>query len=86
MTQVQEVLGLNPGAVYRHNMKFFTLICLKRPNIIEKEAGVGPFFKKNLISELVRLLDFSKVDFYDRALSNEKIKSAFSTKHFFSSF
>ena len=34
---------------------FFTLICckncivcLKRPKIIEKEAGVGPFFKKHL--------------------------------------
>ena len=47
-THVQEVVGLNPSDVY-----FFALICckncivcLKRPKLNEKEAGVGPFFKK----------------------------------------
>ena len=24
-------------------------VCLKRPKINEKEAGVGPFFKKNIV-------------------------------------
>ena len=27
-------------------------ICLKRPKINEKEAGVGPFFKKNVQQEM----------------------------------
>ena len=46
--------GLNPSAGYWMEMTFFTLICckncivcLKRPKINEKEAGVGPFLKKN---------------------------------------
>ena len=49
-THVQEVVGLNPSDVY-----FFALICckncivcLKRPKINGKEAGVGPIFLKKL--------------------------------------
>jgi len=51
-THVQKVMGSNPstGILDGH---FFTYICfkncnvcLKRPKINEKEAGVGPFFKK----------------------------------------
>ena len=46
------VVGLNPGTVYQ--MEFFSHIfvakicnvCLKRPKINKKEAGVGPFKKK----------------------------------------
>ena len=50
MTHFQEVVGLNPGAIYWMDMTFCTLIyckncfvCLKRPKINEKEAKVGPF-------------------------------------------
>ena len=46
-------MGSNPGAPYWMDMTFFTLICckncivcLKRPKISEKEAGVAQF-KKN---------------------------------------
>ena len=47
---VPKVMGLNPSAIYCMDMTFFTLIwckncndvCLKRPKINEKEAGVGP--------------------------------------------
>jgi len=52
MTHFQEVVGLNPGAIYWMDMTFCTLIyckncfvCLKRPKINEKEAKVGPFKK-----------------------------------------
>ena len=38
----------------RHFSHWFVVkivqVCLKRPNINEKEAGVGPFFKKNYLS------------------------------------
>ena len=52
MTHDREVVGSNPGTVYWMVFIFFTLICckkiidvcLKRPKINEKEAGVGPFF------------------------------------------
>ena len=52
-------MGSNPSAVYWMDMTFFTLICctncsgvcLKRPKISEKEAGVGPFFKKKRIEK-----------------------------------
>ena len=52
----------------RMDMKFFTLICckncivcLKRPKINGKEAGVGPFFKKDskLLSPDIILLKTS---------------------------
>ena len=51
-TLVPKVMGSNPGTVYW--MEIFSHIfvvkicnvCLKRPKINEKEAGVGPFFKK----------------------------------------
>ena len=44
-------MGSNPGTVYWMELTFFTLICfknfidvcLKRPKINEKEAGVAPF-------------------------------------------
>ena len=43
-------MSSNLGAVYWMDMTFFTLICckncivcLKRPKINEKEAGIGPF-------------------------------------------
>ena len=49
-THVQEVVGSNPGTVYWMVMTFFTLmcrknciVCLKRPKINVKEAGVGLF-------------------------------------------
>ena len=65
MTHDQKVVGSNPRTVNWMELTFFTLIyckncievCLKRPKINEKEAGVGPFvtkphtlvsFKKNL--------------------------------------
>ena len=45
-----KVVGSNPGTVHWMDI-FFTYICckncnvcLKRPKINEKEAGVGPFF------------------------------------------
>ena len=45
----------NPGAVYWMDLTFFTFtcckncnVCLKRPEINEKEAGVGPFKKTAL--------------------------------------
>ena len=49
-TLVPKVMGSNPGTVYW--MEIFSHIfvvkicnvCLKRPKINEKEAGVGPFF------------------------------------------
>ena len=48
-------MGSNPSTVYWMGMTFFTLICckncivcLKRPKINEKEAGVAHFFKKRL--------------------------------------
>ena len=47
-------MGLNPVAVYRMDITFVTMIyskncivCLKRLEINEKVAIVGPFFKKN---------------------------------------
>ena len=52
---IPKVVGSNLGTIYWMDMTFFTMICcknfndvcLKRPNINEKEAGVGPiFFKK----------------------------------------
>ena len=51
---VPKVVGLNPCTVCWIDMTFFTLICckncndvcLKRPKINKKEAGVSPFFKK----------------------------------------
>ena len=61
-------MGSNPSAVQWMDIwTFFTLICckncivgLKRPQINEKEAGVGPFFKK--VAELrTRLALFSRV-------------------------
>ena len=48
-------MGSNPGAVYWMDIFSHTFVvkicnvCLKRPKINEKEAGVGPFFKKRLI-------------------------------------
>ena len=46
-----KVVGSNPSDTYWMDMTFFTLICfkncivcLKRPKINKKEAGVGPFF------------------------------------------
>ena len=71
MTHFQEVVGLNPGAIYWMDMTFCTLIyckncfvCLKRPKINEKEAKVGPFFKKTVkklislgLEELIQLID-----------------------------
>ena len=55
-THVQKVVGSNPGAVnWMDIWTFFTLICcetciagLKRPEINKKEAGVGPFLKKDM--------------------------------------
>ena len=54
---VPKVVGSNPSARYWMDMTFFTLICcrkcivcLKRPKINEKEAGVGPFKKKKLFN------------------------------------
>ena len=48
------VVGSNPGAIYRMDMTFFTLICikncivcLKRLKINEKEAVVGPYKNRN---------------------------------------
>ena len=51
----RKVVGSNPGTIHILDGHYFTYICckncndvcLKRPNINEKEAGVGPFFKKN---------------------------------------
>ena len=52
-TNVQEVVGSNPGTVYWMDMAFFTMICcencivcLKRPKINDKEPRVAHFFKK----------------------------------------
>ena len=46
-------MGSNLDGIYLLDGHFFTLIsckkllvCLKRPKINEKEAGVGPFLKK----------------------------------------
>ena len=47
MAHVLKVMGLNPGAVYWMDMiccKNCNDVCLKRPKIKEKEAGVGQFF------------------------------------------
>ena len=48
-------MGLNPSTVYYMDMTFFTLrccfnciVCLKKPKINEKEAGVGPFLERHL--------------------------------------
>ena len=50
-THNQKVVSSNPGAGYR--MEFFTFIycencnvCLKRTEINEKEAGVGPYLQE----------------------------------------
>ena len=51
MSHVREVVGWNPSA--KTGWTFFTLVCckngivcLKRPKINKKEAGVGTFYKK----------------------------------------
>ena len=51
---------------WHRTLDFFTYFCykycnvsLKRPKINEKEAGVGPFFKKVL---------FSKINYFDWTL------------------
>ena len=53
-THVPKVIGSNPGNVYW--MEIFSHIfvvkicnvCLKRPKINKKEAGVGPFLEKKI--------------------------------------
>ena len=70
MTNVQKVLGLNHVAVYWMDVwRFFhiekiccknCIVCLKRPKINEKEAVVGPFFKKKLYFFLNFLFDPTK--------------------------
>ena len=40
-------MGSTPGAVYLMDMTFFhidCIVCLKRPKVNKKEAGVGPIF------------------------------------------
>ena len=51
-THIPKVVGSNPSAGYWMDMTFFTLICckncivcLKRPKINKKEAGIGSFKK-----------------------------------------
>ena len=51
-THVPKVVGSNPGTVYWIDIfsHIFVVkicnVCLKRPKINKKEAGVGPFFLK----------------------------------------
>ena len=40
-TQIKEVVGSNPGAIYWMDKCIF----MKRPKINEKEARIGPFLK-----------------------------------------
>ena len=56
MTHVQEVVDLNPGAVYWKVMTFFTLICckncivcLKRPKINENRGRGWPRKNNNFV-------------------------------------
>ena len=50
----------NPGAWYRMDIFSHWLVvklyCLKRPKINEKEAGVGPFLKNQLASDVDLLI------------------------------
>ena len=51
MTHVREVVGSNPSAIYWMDIFHIDLlknyiVCLKRPKINKKEAGVGPFLKE----------------------------------------
>ena len=64
-----KVVGSNPGTIYWMDI-FFTFICckncndvcLKRPTINEKEAGVGPFFKKNILFKPRHNIFFNESD------------------------
>ena len=48
MTQNREVVGSNHGTIFwLVCCKGCIDVCLKRPKINEKEAGVGPFLKNN---------------------------------------
>ena len=43
-------MGSNPGNdIFHIDLLVKFIVCLKRPKINEKEAGVGPFLKKSLI-------------------------------------
>ena len=74
-------MGSNPSTVYWMDLLSIDLllkfiICLKRPKINEKEAGVDPFFfkKRNLF----------KVNIRESGLctSNETNQTKFFTSHF----
>ena len=65
---MREVVSSNPGAVYWIDLTFFTFICckncnvcLKRPKINEKEAGVCPFFKKGSVKQSLCATSVGKV-------------------------
>ena len=50
-THVRKVVGSNPSAIYWMDIFHIDLlknyiVCLKRPKINKKEAGVGPFLKE----------------------------------------
>ena len=54
-THVQSVVGSNPSNVYWMDMTFFTficcknsIVCLKRPKIIEKRPGLAHFKKEEV--------------------------------------
>ena len=70
MTRDRKVVDSNPGIVYWMESKFCTLICckklievcLKRPKINEKEAGVCPLFedfvgKQSFIEPFMMLIE-----------------------------
>ena len=52
-SHVREVVGSNPGAVYLMDIfPLICIVCLKRPKINEKEAGVCPFKKHFLMHKV----------------------------------
>ena len=66
-THVRKVVGSNTGAVYCMNILTFfhidykkIIVCLKRPKINEKEAGVGPFciFLKMSVTKKQHFVNF----------------------------
>ena len=77
-THVPKVVGSNPGTVYWMDIFHIYLlwncvVCLKRPKINQKEAGVGPFLKKQLATfqflQCIHLLSFhSRLQLIEKTL------------------
>ena len=75
-THVPKVVGSNPGTVYWMDIFHIYLlwncvVCLKRPKINQKEAGVGPFLKKQLATFPIFAMHPS-IEFSQQIATNRK--------------